>query len=187
MVYSCSRVPSLLAAARLDFTLQWKGGAVSRKQSRSDVVFVSRSRIALVYRALWAALLAVLAWLVAKDGGALGLTIGVLFLAFALLILVFFVHVRISDSVLRAGVRGLDLRTVDIGDISEVTFHKPEELPVFYTFVCGVYFRGPEPGSLRQVDRWCTFDGKTARRGSWCRSTTVTTWRNSRSILMSSG
>lgn len=109
----------------------------------NHVVFVSKSCIALVYRALWAALLAVLAWLVAKDGGVLGLTIGVLFFGFALLILVFSVHVRISDSVLRAGVCGLDLQTVNIGDISEVTFYKPEELPVFYTFVCGVYFRGP--------------------------------------------
>ncbi len=108
-----------------------------------EVIFNSVSRIDLLYRLLWSAISLLLAWLIIRDGSLINWIIGIIFLVLAGLSLFFCSNLRVTKSEMEIGVCGLTLRSVPLKEVSDAKIYTPEEFPVFYKFVFGVYFRGP--------------------------------------------
>lgn len=108
-----------------------------------NVDYSSSARISLVYRIFWAGLFTALALFFLRDGGVLGWTFGLLFVLFGLLFLIFSADCRISGSRIEIGSCGVMFRSVEFDDVTSVRFYSGEDMPIFYKFIFGVYYRGP--------------------------------------------
>ncbi len=100
-----------------------------------------KSQLPIGLRVVYAGIFLAAAIALMLKGSAYSIIIAVLFLLLAALSFFYYTFIEVKQGVVEAGIMGLALVKWHLSDVSSVAYYSRDKLPVFYSWLFGIYLR----------------------------------------------